>query len=149
MTAGTHFALPIIAASTLDFYCVATNGQPRFSGSQLLLIGAFGLLPDLLSPHLSLRARYSSISHTAWFLLGCLVVAVVLAIALPTFRMTIGFCWFAVVLHVACDLISGGVRLFPPYDRPVGKYWVPPRYWLPLDVAALGVASLLYWVLRR
>ena len=150
MTAGTHLALPIIVAGALNLRRVIETDEPLFSRWHVLLIGIGGLLPDLITPHISLHARYTSWSHTAWFFLCFLVLCLMVAKCLPSrHQAATHFCWAAVLLHILCDMISGGVNLIPPFGHPVGDYYFPVRYWLHLDVVTIIAAYLVCWYRRH
>ena len=58
-------------------------------------------------------------------------------------------CVFAVILHLLCDMVSGGVNLLPGRCRPLGGYYFPARYWLWLDLASLVAAYLVCLRTRR
>jgi len=104
-----------------------------------------GGLPDLLSPHLSLGSRYDSFAHSIWFLLIMLSAAFGAAHRLKRFRGIIFFCFFAVLLHLVCDAVSGGINLFAPYKKMiVGSNYVHTRFWIPLDITSLLLCGVLY-----
>jgi hypothetical protein len=50
-------------------------------------------------------------------------------------------CVFAVFLYLLCDAVSGGVNFLPSLCRPLGGYYVMPRFWLWIDLASLIVAG--------
>jgi membrane-bound metal-dependent hydrolase YbcI (DUF457 family) len=150
MTVVSHFALPVIVAGFINLRAVRRSGQPVFGRLDMALIGLCGILPDLLTPHLSLMARYSSWSHTLWFFAAFLSLALALARLLaPRRRMVLRMCVGAVFLHILCDTVSGGVNLVPGLGRPLGDYYVSPRYWLWLDLVALVAAYLVCHCARR
>jgi len=127
-----------------------------FPVRSLWTVGIFGILPDLCSPHISLDARYSSWSHTVWFMGGLVLVAGMAG----TFqergsRWKVALaCWFASALHLACDAVSGGIAwLYPWRDDVVGRYFIPPEQWMWFDagfvlLAWLLVRSLMDWEAR-
>ena len=144
MTVVSHFMLPVIAAGCLELSAVRRSGRPLFGLRGLALVGFCGTLPDLLTPHLSLGARYTSWSHTLWFLAAVLLLGLALARMLePRRRAVVWMCLFAVFLHLLCDMVSGGVNLLPGLCRPLGGYYFPARYWLWLDLASLVAAYLV------
>ena len=81
MLIGTHTLLPVCAGLLIENAALAKGRGHFFPPWSLPLIGLFGALPDLCTPHLSLEARYSSWSHTVW----------VLAAMLPNLRSIISF----------------------------------------------------------
>lgn len=150
MTAGTHFALPIVVAGSLSLRRAIRTGEPLLSRWHILLVGISGLLPDIMTPHISLQSRYTSWSHTLWFFLGFLVLCLAVAKWLPSdHRAAAHCCWFAVLLHLLCDMISGGIDLVQPFGSPVGDYYFPVRYWLHLDLATVLGAYLICWYTRH
>lgn len=50
---------------------------------------------------------------------------------------------FAYGLHLACDAVSGGITWLAPFSaRIIGDYYVPPRWWIPLDFIFILAAYL-------
>lgn len=143
MYVGSHFAIPAIAAATVDLARLAIRRDRLFSNRELFLIGLCGVLPDLLSPHLRLSARLTSWSHTVWFVAGLLPVLAILFWKTRTegrWAMT-GFCWAAATLHLLGDAVSGGVApLYPLTGFRWGWYFVPWTLWARLDAVLLTVA---------
>jgi hypothetical protein len=114
-----------------------------FNWKHLLIIGLSGGLPDILSPHLNLGSRYNSFTHSLWFLLAAVSVSFILAWRFKIFKALIYFCLFALLFHLLCDMISGGINLFAPSGEMIVKgNYVSTRYWIPLDVTALLFFSL-------
>ena len=150
MFATTHIALPVIAAQVLNLRFVVRSGRQLFNRWHFTAIGICGFLPDIVNPHLDLWARYSSWSHTAWFFIGFLFIALASTRFLPKqHRLTMHLCWFAVLLHILCDLISGGVNLLPPYSAIVGDYWVVPELWLYTDLFSIITLYTLSVITRN
>ncbi len=145
---GTHALLPVCGALVMENVSLARGRGHVFPAWSMPVIGLFGALPDICTPHLSLEARYTSWSHTAWFLIGVAVVCPMVASFYPAQRWRVALaCWFASVLHLACDAISGGIAYLFPW-RPeliVGAFYVYPDYWFPLDAFFI----LLTWFLIR
>ena len=148
MLIGTHTLMPVCACLAVDHASVAAGRGRIFSVVALWVIGVFGALPDLCSPHLSLEARYASWSHTVWFMAGL----VLLAAAAGSFfekgkRLIIaGVCWVAAGLHLAADAVSGGIAWnYPLTDQVIGRYWIPPQHWIWFDAFFI----LLAWFLVR
>jgi membrane-bound metal-dependent hydrolase YbcI (DUF457 family) len=150
MTVFTHAALPVLIATVIDGRHVRRTGRRLLSGWQMLGIGVGGVLPDLLNPHLMLDARHGSWTHTAWFLAGVAAAGVALVRWAPRrLAPCVAIGCGAVVLHVLCDGISGGVRLFPPCESVTGDYFIPPRLWFHVDFVVLLAAYLAHWDVRR
>jgi membrane-bound metal-dependent hydrolase YbcI (DUF457 family) len=125
------------------------SGRPQmFTGRQLCLIGFFGFLPDILSPHISLEARHNSLSHTLWA-----VLAMALLVPLTGFSIEKGSrlpvaiaCWLAYILHLAADAISGGIAwLYPWRDEVVGRDFIPAVDWIWYDAGFI----ILVWAIYR
>ena len=149
MFAGTHICLPLIIAGLSDLNRFRRNQPPRFSKNALYLIGFAGIFPDLLSIHISLEARHHSPAHTLWFPLVLLPVLSLFAI--PRFRRYFPVAllsWLGIVLHLFCDLISGGIPLWGVNNGIVGRYFIPPAYWVWLDVAMILTVWYLFFRLR-
>ena len=138
MFVGTHACLPVILAGFWDWKRVRQELPPRFSKVDLMVIALGGILPDLLNIHLSLEARHSSATHSIWFPL--ILAPFALIFFLPRFQKsfpTFLLAWLGVVLHLFCDLISGGIPLWGSGTLIIGKYYVHPVYWLPLDCISI------------
>ncbi len=150
MTVVTHFAVPVIVAGLFDLGSVKRLGKPLFSRWQMAGIGFCGILPDLLTPHLSLNARYTSWSHTLWFFAAFTLLVTILANVLNRHhRPVLYMCILAVFLHLLCDAVSGGLNPVPPFGHPIGGYWFPARYWLHLDMVSLLAAYSVNLYTRR
>jgi len=117
------------------------------------LVALCGALPDILSPHLSLYARYAAPSHTIWALLGFAIFIGALAKWRPRiFTPAIsGLCIASYAGHIACDAITGGVVLFLPYGGVQGGNYLPHSLWIISDGLLLFYLYLVYrWLpLRR
>ena len=128
------------------------DGIPSFKISGILALS--GLLPDLLSPHISLDARHASPPHSLTGL-ACFatLVAVVCATRIGSAHKKIGaLCVAAYAAHIACDLIAGGVPLFRPFSRViVGQNYIPYWMWDAADLVLIVYVYLTYrWLpLRR
>jgi len=95
-----------------------------------------------------LLARYSSLSHGIlfWFILtiALLLFAFLKRKMLPFYLAG----WFsaAYLLHLFCDGISGGIAwLYPLRGDIVGRYYIQPIWWSPLDIIC---ALLAYGMFR-
>lgn len=149
MFAGTHICLPLIIAGISDWNRVRRHREPRFTRAQLYVVALGGILPDLLSLHVSLEARHNSPVHTLWFPLALLPLFLVLA--LPGFRryLHVAFmAWIGVLLHLFGDLISGGIPFWGVNNGIVGRYYVPPVFWWPLDVVMILTAWYVFFRTR-
>lgn len=146
MYVGSHFAIPVIAATLVDLGRLAVGRRRLFTNRELFLVGLFGVLPDLLSPHLRLSARLTSWSHTLWFAAGALPVLAVLfgrTRRAGRWRMT-AFGWTAILLHLLADAVSGGIApLYPLTGFRWGWYLVPWPLWGEIDVATLTATLIL------
>jgi len=150
MFATTHIALPVIAAQALNLRNFVKCGTPLFTRWQFIAIGICGMLPDIVNPHLGLEARYSSGSHTAWFFFGYSLLSIISAKFLPQrHKLTLHLCWFAVLLHIICDLASGGINPIPPYSGIIGDYWIAPEAWLYTDLFCIITAYVFYVITRN
>ena len=148
MLIGTHTLLPVCLGLAIENASLAKGKGHVFPEWTLPVVGLFGALPDLCTPHISLEARYSSWSHTVWFLAALLPVCAIVASFFPTgtwWRVACA-CWLASVLHVAADAVAGGIAWLHPW-RPdvVGGYYIPPSQWLWWDAGFL----FLTWFLVR
>lgn len=118
------------------------------------IVSLCGVLPDVLSPHLTLDDRHTSLSHTAWAALLFGVVIARLAWRLPKLfpPAFARLCFAAYAGHLACDAITGGIPLFYPISPAVfGKNYLPYWLWITCDGALLLYLYLVYrWLpLRR
>lgn len=114
-----------------------------------MALAVFGLLPDVVNPHIYLEDRLSSWSHTIWFVVGIGLLMVPFVV-----KRKIGFSmamWMvmAAALHIFCDGISGGVNVLYPYGHTIGVSWVPPDYWIPLDLVVATIALVTGIEVRR
>ena len=148
MLIGTHTLLPVCLGLALENASLAKGKGHFFPAWTLPVIGLFGALPDLCTPHISLEARYSSWSHTVWFLADLLPVCAMAASFFPKgSRLKVAAAlWLASLLHLAADAVAGGIAWLQPW-RPdiIGDYYIPPGQWYWWDAAFL----LLAWVLLR
>ena len=143
MNVLAHALLPMLLAAPL--LPGANLREYRLSAGVVAVCGA---LPDLLQPHLSLAARYSSWSHTVFAFAGFTGVALVLAWwpGLRAWRVLLGLAPLAYALHLASDGISGGiVWLYPVSGEVIGGRFVRYHWWWTID-AVLAVAALgVFW----
>jgi membrane-bound metal-dependent hydrolase YbcI (DUF457 family) len=81
MNTVTHALIPAIVAGI----CARAYRDPKkrsgiLSSKDILIIGVFGAAPDLLNPHLSLDARYTSWSHSLFCWLGLTLLLLILGL---------------------------------------------------------------------
>jgi membrane-bound metal-dependent hydrolase YbcI (DUF457 family) len=120
----------------------------------VMLVAVCGVLPDILSPHLSLDDRHVALSHTLWAFLTFSVLVGLLNRRWPTaFTPSISLlCIAAYGGHLACDAITGGIALFYPLIRTVqGKNYLPYWLWITCDGLLILYVYFVYrWLpLRR
>lgn len=146
MLVGTHTLMPVCACLLADHLATRTGRDRIFPPRSLWVIGVFGALPDLCTPHLSLEDRYTSWSHTVWFVGGLIVVAAMVGSLFENgSRLRIALaCWLAAFLHVAADAISGGTAWLHPWRTEIiGRYYIPPQHWMWFDAFFILFAWLL------
>ena len=143
MFIGTHTFAPVLIATGANLVSVVRFRRRLFTNSDLARIAFCGALPDLLSPHITLSDRLSCWTHTVWFVLAMLPLIVALCYWFHRrgWRALATACWLAMVLHLFCDMIAGGVAPFYPLKGSYGDYYVPPRVWIPLDFVVLAVTA--------
>lgn len=134
MNTVTHALLPVVLAKT----CLGEERQPkRWAWLALMVAGA---APDLINPHIYLEDRMTSWSHglPAWLGFTLLLLAASLVKRWRLSRPLLAMMSFAYLLHIACDLISGGLNpLYPIGGRVIGDYWVGLIWWIPIDTVLL------------
>ena len=134
MNTVTHALMPVVLAKT----CLGKDRQPkRWAWFALMVAGA---APDLINPHIYLEDRMTSWSHglPAWFAFTVLLFIASLLKKLQLHRSLAAMMSFAYLLHIACDLISGGLNpLYPFAGRVLGDYWVGLVWWIPIDIVLL------------
>jgi len=146
MNTVTHALIPVIAV-VVDQGRVRENGEPYWNKKTLALVAIAGALPDLLNPHLSLAARYTSWSHGVPALGGLCFLLVLVYLTrrqrsdLPLLTILL----VAYALHLFCDMVAGGIAWWYPFaGSVVGDYYVLPALWIPLDIACLCVVYFIY-----
>ena len=148
MLIGTHTLLPVCLGLAAENVSLAKGRGHVFPPWGVVAIGFFGALPDLCTPHVSLEDRYSSWSHTLWFLGAIIpVIAMVATFFGKDGRWKLALaCWIAVVLHLIGDAVAGGIAWLQPW-RPdiLGDYYIPAADWLWYDIGFV----VLTWVLVR
>lgn len=148
MTPVSHALLPVFFGQR---WIPKKNRTP--APGFVALVALCGALPDILSPHLSLDARYEAPSHTIWALLAFALLVVMLTWWQPRiFTPAVsGLCIAAYAGHIACDAITGGVAFFFPFGGVQGRNYLPYWLWITSDGLLLLYLYLVYrWLpLRR
>ena len=79
ITVVTHALAPVLVASTVNAFSLKFQWRNIFTLIQLFTIRLAGIIPDLPGIHFSLQGRYSSWTHTIWFVIDvypvCLYIA--------------------------------------------------------------------------
>jgi len=149
MFVGTHAALPVLIAASVELGRVAAGKRRVISTWGFVSLGVAGILPDLLSPHLSLHARLTSWTHNIWFLMGMLPPALILGRRMAG-GLTMGVAlWVALSLHLAADMITGGISPLFPWGERVGIRTIPFRFWWALDLFLVPSAVFLVYLVSR
>lgn len=150
----THALSPVVLAGLVDVVVLESTWNRWMRRRQYVGIAVAGALPDLLWPHLSLEARYSSPTHTVWFLVVVFVVAAVWGGRFVDRERPWLLTWLmagACGWHLFCDTISGGIKWgYPFFDDVVERNWLPYPIWVHLDAISLSlVMALVWWLMRR
>lgn len=149
MLVETHAMIPVCGCLAIDGIALNNDRERVFPPWSLWIIGFFGMLPDICSPHIDLADRHSSWSHNVWFLTGLLIMLPMAGAFLGRSCRwpVVAACWTAAMLHVAADTISGGVAWLYPWKTGVtGDYYIPLDYWVGFDAVFV---LLTWWLLRR
>jgi len=152
MFALTHICLPVAAAVVMNVFARRQGYGDPFTPWTYALVGLFGILPDLLHPHLYLHERLDSWSHgipavVAVTLLGGVIMATQRHRVASVYAL---MCVLAYGAHVGGDMISGGIRPWYPWSPVVwGTNWVPPGQWITLDILTTLFTAALFYVARR
>lgn len=153
MNTITHALIPLIAAGICErSYRPEEERCGNLSVNMIIMIAVFGAAPDILNPHLSLDARYSSWSHGISFWLFLTLCLSLLSLARRNLIPPHMIAWLsgAYLLHIFCDAVSGGVAWSYPFGRSVvGAYYVEPIWWIPLDVSLFLIAYGLFRVVPK
>lgn len=152
MTIVTHALSPVLVASTVNAFSLRYQRKIIFTFKQLLAIGLAGIIPDILGIHFSLEGRYSSWTHTIWFVIG--IYPVCFWVARRFFQsqwlLMTHMLWFAVIFHLALDSKSGGIVLFYPYGDVVGDYLIGWDYWVRADLVLIIIMIFLtVWIVYK
>ncbi|QJE95799.1 metal-dependent hydrolase [Luteolibacter luteus] len=148
MLIGTHTLLPVCLGLAAENLSLAKGKGHVFPEWALPVIGLFGALPDLCSPHISLEDRMTSWSHTVWFMAGLIPVCAMVCSFFPNgyrWRVAVAL-WLASLLHLFADAIAGGIAWLRPWRLDViGDYYIPAAQWLWWDIGFV----FLTWLLVR
>ena len=149
----THALAPVLAAQAAQAASLTTRQRLLFTEPRAFVaIALAGAAPDLLSPHLSLAARYASWTHNLWFLLGTIPVIFLLARLFdPASRLlTCISMWLTIALHLATDACSNGINwLYPLRHEILGATIIPYRLWIWSDLLFLILVPLTALALRK
>jgi len=151
MFVGTHLFLPVLATSAIDALRIRRGQKSLFRPRELMFIGLAGILPDLLSPHISLAARLTSWTHNVWFLV-CIAPILLLFAKIVSKQKTflLGmFLWLAVALHLIVDMSSGGISPIYPFVAVIRFRTIPFQYWLHADLVVASAALISALAVRR
>lgn len=153
MNVITHAFAPVAVALAVDVARIYGGRQPIFPARRLVAIGCAGALPDLLYPHLSLVARYSSWTHTVWFLLAAYPVFALICrkwFGERSVLMT-QILWLAAATHLATDMVSNGIRPLYPYGPVIGYRLIRGGIyrWLRYDMGVIATTVFLGTWARR
>lgn len=153
MNVITHALAPVAVALAVDVARIYRGRRPIFSARCLVAIGCAGALPDLLYPHLSLAARYSSWTHTVWFLLAAYPVFALICRKWFGERWILmtHLLWMAAATHLATDMVSNGIRPLYPYGPVVGYRLIRGGIygWLQYDMGFIATTVFLGTWVRR
>ena len=149
---GFHALLPVTGCLGIEVVSLKWRGVRVFPDWTLPVVGLFGVLPDLCSPHISLEDRYDSWSHTLLFLGVILPFCAGMTWWFPKgTRLRVALAaWTAAALHLAADSLSGGITWLHPWsEEAIGDYHVQPENWLFFDAGSLLLAGFGLWLRRR
>ncbi len=140
MNTITHALLPVIGVKILK------KTEFKWTNKKLVWLAIFGALPDLLNPHLSLNARFTSFSHSVFALFYVMIALLMIKkftkISLD-FKLILFF-WGAYLLHLICDMISGGIAWgYPFYNSVIGGTYISWIWWCPLDILCVLIIYIL------
>ncbi len=143
MTPITHALLPAVLSSPL-----LPRSRPRDYYVAAGIVALSGVLPDILTPHFSLAARYASGSHSIFAYAGFTILLLVLSLASARrFPPRLAFlASFAYLTHLFLDGIAGGVPGLYPLSRTIfGMRLIRFHSWLYFDVAFLFFGCVAFW----
>lgn len=151
MFIGTHASVPVLLASLADMGSLVKTRRLLFEKKHLAAIALAGVLPDLLSPHISLQARLTSFSHTIWFLLVLFPALIIVSKFLFGRRyLLMGVSlWLASTIHLFLDLSAGGINPTYPLGQRIGFYLVHYRNWVVLDLVSVALTLAVVISLRH
>ena len=152
MTIVTHALSPVLVASTVNAFSLEYKRKIIFTFKHLFAIGLAGIAPDILGMHFSLQGRYSSWTHTIWFVIGVYPVCYYIARKFfpSKWLLLTHMLWFAVIFHLALDSKSGGIVLFYPFGEVVGDYLIGWDYWVRADLILISLTILMAtWIIYK
>ena len=146
----THATLPVLLANGRELWLERKGREKKLTRKTLLLIALAGALADLLNPHITLKARLDSWSHSllALVVFGLLLL---LGISFKAGKAKYLFTWFfiAYALHLFCDALAGGICLMYPSRELYGApYLVGGALWVAFDIACLLMLYAQSWYRR-
>lgn len=151
MNVVTHGFAPVVLAAAAELVLFKIRGRRTLTDRHFAAIAISGAMPDILWPHLSLQARLTSPTHTIWFLIASIPIAILLARWLfrDSWRLTSFLMVSAAAFHLFCDAIANGIAwLYPISNQVIGVSLVPWWSWRWIDVGSLGLAVILIYALR-
>ena len=151
MDTPTHALIPVSAYGMLRQKELISGTRSEKIGvwRTAAFIGIVGAMPDMMDPHVTLEERLNSWSHslTAWAGFSFLFGAICLARKswwTPKLALGLSLTYFS---HIVGDAIAGGVGWSYPFgNHVIGDYYIPPRWWIPLDYICVAVAYIVYRV---
>jgi len=148
---GTHIGIPILAASAIDLLRLKKKKKRIFTDRQIHFIGAAGVLPDILWPHLSLASRHSSWTHTLWFLILLLPIVLIVSKKLSPNNWKVFSIFFvaAALIHIVLDGLAGGVSFLYPLGEVYGDYYIPWKAWFYSDLVFVTITAITFYYLRK
>ncbi len=152
MFIGTHTCVPVLAALGVDALRLHRGRNRLFPKSHLMLIALAGALQDLLHPHLALSSRYSSWTHTLWFLLAVYPVFGIICRTWfrPRWILLTHCMWLAACIHLATDTLANGTRPLYPFGPVISLPMIPHWIWFCSDFVLIAATVLMgVWIERR
>ncbi|HCE46144.1 MAG TPA: hypothetical protein DET40_21580 [Lentisphaeria bacterium] len=149
MNVIAHSLLPVVLKQAWELKH-APGLEYRDQVKGWIIIGISGTLPDILDPHLTIGSRYDSYSHT-WPFTSALALACLVSYVLVRrtwYGRIFPWCALAYLLHVAGDIVSGGID-FLLTGHALGDWWITPELWPVLDLLFLTAFVLIHRKIRR
>ncbi len=148
---GTHIALPVLAASSIELLRLRKKKARLLTNTQIRLIGLAGILPDVLWPHFSLHSRHNSWTHTLWFLIAVYLVVLIASRRFAPSNWKVFSALFVLgsFLHILADGFAGGVSFLYPLGEVYGGKYIPWNTWLYSDIVFVAATVLIVIFLRK